>query len=224
MDSEHVKRKVAILGFPRSGQHAIVNWLFSQSPNLSLFLNNYSYRHHGKIWYFGGNSYNFRPTSKRIDLCGYGLEGAPGNPNAAGMPKIYVIRDIRNHVASLAKHPKFSPTPVIDRVYEQYCNVKDGILVKFPLWHVSEKYRRDVFEKIINYVELPWSFTDVGRSTIMGSGGGSSFTRERFKTNAHKMSVNTRYKRLDVQDAISKIPRRLLDLDYEMFPELYNGN
>lgn len=205
--------KVAIIGYPRCGQHAISHWLFSHSPGLSLFINNFG-GSSDKIYYKGGVVTNCIDVGS-VDLLGYGLEGAASCKTNRDVFRVYVIRDIRNHVASIEAHPIINHDSLLDYVWEEYLNVKDGVLVKFPQWHDSLEYREKMFYKIVGGLGLDWEFSDVGREEVLGSGGGSSFDRESYNGCASSMDVNSRYKIDEVRDVIGRIPDRLIRLSDE---------
>jgi hypothetical protein len=214
-----------LYGYARSGQHAISNWLVSQAPQPSLWINNIQefeedvdFQHY---WY--GPVKPFEPN-----LVGLGFEGKLIDhfykfPNYF---TIIVIRDIFNQTASLAKHPDLKVNDSFFKNWEINAEqaleginlVKNNhIIVLFNRWCESTDYRKRLFNKVKKELGFPYEFTDAGFNSVKGIGGGSSFDGMSYADNASQMKVLERYKDPAVQGALKLIPGRLLELNSALF-------
>ena len=92
-----------VVGIPRSGQHAIVTWLMANLPSPSLFINNSTSIRPDECWYRGGRRI-MMGMHEKPQVLGIGLEGDASAADGSDSPSVFVIRDIKNHMASLIKH------------------------------------------------------------------------------------------------------------------------
>jgi len=220
---EH-KKSLAVLGYPRCGQHGVSHWLFCQFPGLGLFLNNYGPSAHLKVWYANGEQHVKRPLADPINLLGVGLEGRIDTPTCPNLPRVIVVRDIKNHFASILKHGNIGHSKLF-AVWKDYILHALGhktfgdqsVTVNFPKWHIDLDYRRTIFEEVCAMLGASVPFTDAGREYIMGSGGGSSFDKLDFRTNPSKMKILDRYKAPEVRERIKSIPSDILSLNEQYF-------
>lgn len=222
----NAKRAITVVGYPRSGQHAISHWLFCQYPELGLFLNNYSENIHTKVWYAHGEQHINRPLkSTPITLLGFGLEGNIDRPILLELPRVIVIRDIKNNLASLLKHGGICHKEYVmswkkfilhAMGIESFC-VAPNVVVNFPKWHMDVDYRRDIFGEICKMIGINVKFTDAGRNFVTGSGGGSSFDKNKFKNTASQMDILNRYKHFKDHEKMKNLPKELLRLNLEYF-------
>ncbi len=180
-------RAVRLIGYPRSGQHAISHWLFSQMPGQNLWLNNIQGTRFDKVYYYNGKV--DVKTDEPIFLIGLGYEGPPVREEFSELPTILVRRDLRNHVASLLAHKHIDLGDDFWQCWRDYHDMAitlNEVVVNFPNWHEGYMYRMALFDRIGYMNEFHVTFSDRGKETILGSGGGSSFdgrseiTRPRF--------------------------------------------
>ena len=221
--------KINVVGLGRSGQHGIVNWLFQQF-DCSLFLNNYHHPHtYDAVWFqrekmlgaFKGDI-GIKPS-----VLGFGLEGSIDRANSSSNVSVIVLRDIKNHVASLVKHPTLKPD--WDEFFEEWIKYakhsigeypllgRQTVCISFPYWATSQYYREDHMNFIETKLGIAIEYTDKGKQSVMASGGGSSFDKRKFDGEAHKMDVNNRWKSVKLPPISSEV----LDLNDKIFPEIY---
>lgn len=226
--TKNTKYLFRLSGYARSGQHAISNWIMAHAPMTSLWVNNIhragaevDFQHY---WYGPVNTGN-------LQLTGLGFEGDL-NKTSLHLPEsplILVIRDIRNQVASVAKHPKLQLNNKFFDGWER--NTRQALgqinIVKGPLivanynkWVSSSEYRQDLYKQIQDCVGFDYPFTDK-TNYVTNIGGGSSFDGLNHQYDAKKMKVLERYKDPNpvVQEAIKQIPRRLVELSSRLFDE-----
>jgi len=220
------KKAIIVNGAARSGQHAIVGWLFTQADKPSLWLNNLS----------SANTYDARWFGKKndnsINLLGIGFE-RPVNKidRFLKLPRIIVVRDLYNHIASLEKHKTLRFNKKFYRVWEDFILhalwekrsfSSNCVYVNFTKWFDSYSYREEVFGGINNILGTKYYFSDIGKNLVMGAGGGSSFDKSKFKHNASDMRVNDRYKSSFMREIIKKIPKDLKELNIRYFGDIYD--
>ena len=98
VENHSCNRAININGYLRSGQHGIAGWLLSQLPCASVFLNNLGPMGADRIWYEGTDE------SDGSLLVAVGLEGCYRRHFNHPHPTVFVVRDIKNHIASIIKH------------------------------------------------------------------------------------------------------------------------
>lgn len=216
-----------VVGIPRSGQHGIATWLMGNVPSPSLFINNSTSIRPDEIWYKGGKRVNGGIHEKPC-IVGVGLEGPVSLADSTGHPSVFVIRDIKNHMASLIKHKTLRPN--WDKFFKDWMAYSllalnrptkpyDYMVVPFSEWHTSEDRRVelfDEFEEVIKYfIDKPYD--DSTRRDVMGSGGGSSFDGQAFAGCGDKMRVLDRWKSVK----LPPIPSELLAFNKELFGDIY---
>lgn len=211
-------------GYARSGQHAISNWIMSQAPDTSLWVNNI----HGSADQVDFQHYWYGQVNlETLHLTGLGFEGDLNKTvyHFPESPLILVIRDIRNQTASIAKHPDLLITNKFFESWERNArqamgqtNIVRGplIVANYNKWVSSPEYRSQLFSKIQDYIGFDYPLAD-NTCFVSSIGGGSSFDGLKYQYDAEKMKVIERYKNPDVQDAISQIPNRLLNLSKKIF-------
>lgn len=224
-----MSKQFNLCGIPRSGQHAIATWLMANLPGPSLFINNSLCIRPDYIWYTEGRRQKF-PLKSIPVYEGIGLEGCASLADPTDLPTVFVIRDIKNHVASLVRHPTLHPNWTeffLD--WEEYALLVLGerkkpyeyVVVDFPRWHINENYRLHMIAELWNMLDVDTStqtYNDDARKDIMGSGGGSSFTGVQYQGCANKMGVLNRWR--DVK--LPKIPEHILKLNTKVFGDIYN--
>jgi len=216
-----------VLGIPRSGQHAIVTWLMGNLPSPSLFVNNATSIRPDLVWWKNGRRVQTQIEENPCVL-GIGFEGPARVLDHDGDLSVFVIRDIKNHMASLIKHKTLNPNwPQFFQQWEEYANLEINrprksypyIVVPFSTWHTCLEVRLDLFEQFEYRMEIDGlTYNDDARRDIMGSGGGSSFTGNSFNGCAEKMKVLDRYKEV----TLPEIPLKLLEMNTEIFGDIYS--
>lgn len=225
--------KINVVGLARSGQHGVVNWLFQQF-DCSLFLNNYYARPHNSsvydpVWFMREKMVGVLngDSGLKPSVLGFGLEGSIDRATASANFSVAVVRDIKNHVASLVKHPTLNPN--WDEFFEEwkkYANkaleVSDAhdpkmMLVEFPAWAINRHYRELAASVFSIKSGLFFEYTDSGKESVMASGGGSSFDKQNFDGKASQMDVLNRWR--DVK--LPPIPKDVLSLNDALYPQIY---
>jgi hypothetical protein len=199
-------------------------------PSPSVFLNNLGPLGADRLWYVDGKRTGTDPKTNPV-VVARGLEGcyrrAKGSPHLT----LFVVRDIKNHMASIIRHPRFSPKwPEFFRIWEEYANIlagglpddseSKGFAIGFPHWFTSRYYRANVYYDVAEWLDLNVEYKDAGLNDMMASGGGSSFDSEKYRGRASQMAVLSRYKSVE----LPPIPQRLLDLNEDLFGEFYEDN
>lgn len=219
-----------VVGYQRSGQHGVAGWIMANLPSPSVFLNNLGPMGADRLWYINGERVKSPPEENpKVVVCG--LEGCYRRAKQSPHFSLFVVRDIKNHMASIIRHPRFSPSwPEFFRIWEEYANIlMDGLpedvlsygyAVNFNSWFVNRHYRADLFYDILDWLEITADYADAGMNAMMASGGGSSFDFQKYEGRASQMAVLSRYK--DVQ--LPFIPDHLLDLNQELFGDIYEDN
>jgi hypothetical protein len=214
-----------VVGIPRSGQHAIVTWLMANLPSPSLFINNSTSIRPDEIWYRNGRRYT-KALSVDPWVLGVGFEGTADAVDKTPNPSVFVVRDIKNHMASLIKHKTLHVDwAVFFKRWEAYADLAirrptkpyDYMVVPFSTWHVSEDTRVNLFGEFESMMSLRLYYDDGARRDVMGSGGGSSFDGNKYIGCADNMKVLERYKSV----ALPSIPSELLKMNAEIFGNLY---
>ena len=137
-----------------------------------------------------------KPVSEIIELCGpcQEITCAETDPTV-----VVVLRDWRNYVASQIKHreqDEYKGLPVWNRVktdiFKEYADYfldeSPYYPILFDAWFSNKEYRIKICE------DLGLHFTDIGKQSVSGFGGGSSFDLQEFDGKAEKMDVLNRYK------------------------------
>ncbi len=223
-----------VVGYQRSGQHGVAGWIMANLPSPSVFLNNLGPMGADRLWYVNGERVK-NPPEENPKTVVRGLEGCYRRANDSPHLTLFVVRDIKNHMASIIRHPRFSPSwPEFFRIWEEYANILSGdppvdldcsyIGVSFPHWFTSEHYRDNVFYDITVCGNIEGGhyddYADAGRNAMMASGGGSSFDSEKYRGRASEMAVLSRYKEVN----LPPIPDRLLDLNEDLFGDIYENH
>lgn len=212
--------KFRLVGYPRSGQHAIIHWLFLQmSDRYCVHLNNYTERSSHQVRFYCGEKIEPNRVVAALEedsLVSYGLEGCADNQLQIHLPSIYIVRDVRNHYASLIKHRYTSEKNFLP-IWREYAELalnppENSVVVLFDKWASDVIYRRRLFYRICNLIGVGDAiFTDNGRDFVPGAGGGSSF--DGTSKRGSKMNVLERYK----QVALPKISEEILGLNRRIF-------
>lgn len=219
------KRIVNIIGYYRSGQHAILKWLMAQCPTPT-------YDTSTNLWHNNGAYGQFK-IAQPSELAFVNLEGGYGRCLTSPHPAIFIVRDIKNHVASLKKHATLGhtvePSGDLWRFWREYaevalgegqCNIKTPYMcILFPLWFSSETYRRATTERLGSL--LKWDglvYSEGGRDYVSANGGGSSFDGMNLQGRGTEMKVLERYKSVQMP----KIPSHLLELNEKLFGSMYD--
>jgi hypothetical protein len=215
-----------VVGIPRSGQHGIATWLMGNIPSPSLFVNNFSSIRPDEIWYKNGKRF-LGGVHEKPYVVGIGLEGLASLADDTVHPSVFVIRDIKNHMASLIKHKTLNPNwDNFFKNWKEYAllglvDVEKPykyLTIPFSLWHCSRPFREDHFRFFRKLLSLgPLEYNDNTRKDVMASGGGSSFDGQSFIGCGDKMKVNDRWKEFN----LPPIPSELLDMNDELFGDIY---
>jgi len=225
---KNTKYLYRLAGYARSGQHAVSNWLLSQAPNTSLWVNNI--QNTGVDTDF--QHYWYGPVSlENIHLTGLGFEGDihKTQQHFPETPLILVIRDIFNQTASIARHPELKLDTKYFEGWERNARQALGqldiiksplVVAKFNDWASSEDYRRELFAGISDLIGFSYCYQENREMNVLNIGGGSSFDGLDHQFSAKSMKVLERYKDPSVQDAISQIPERLKLLSQRLFPDI----
>lgn len=217
-----------VVGYQRSGQHGVAGWIMANLPSPSVFLNNLGPMGADRLWYVDGERVNSIPSELPV-VVARGLEGCYRRANGSKLLSVFVVRDIKNHMASIIKHPRFSPSwDEFFGFWEEYAKIlvdglpedadSEGFGISFPDWFTSRHYRRGMFYKIEDELDINSGYLDAGMNAMMASGGGSSFDKESYRGNASQMAVLSRWKEVD----LPPIPDRLLELNTEAFGDIYS--
>lgn len=214
-----------LVGMPRSGQHGIATWLMGNLPSPSLFINNRTSIRPDNIWYIDGKrrTANFKSIPK---FTGIGLEGPYTLASMSTLPTVFVIRDVKNHIASLIKHKTLNVNwddffetwsgyakMALDDVATDYPH----LVIPFSSWHCSRPFREDHWEFFKSMMGFEGPYNDNTRNDVMASGGGSSFDGQRFIGCADKMKVLERYKSVK----LPLIPDNILEMNEGIFGDIY---
>jgi len=215
-----------IVGLPRSGQHGIATWIMGNLPSPSLFINNKTSIRPDYIWYVNGR----RCQGQIKDVAkftGHGLEGPSILADQYALPTIFVLRDIKNHMASLIKHktlqPKWNEFFENWMGYAKLCTGQEekdypNIVVPFSLWHNSIYLRIDLFNSFSDIIHCNLDYNDNTRKDVMASGGGSSFDGQKFIGCGDKMKVLDRWKNVE----LPPIPEDILEINARIFGDIYD--
>lgn len=222
--------KFEVVGLPRSGQHAIATWLMAQMPSPSVFVNNSNNRP-DYVWYRNGirkkETLAFTPEdASKACVMGIGLEGRIGLADRTPYMSVFVLRDIKNHMASLIKHRTLRAN--WDEFFEgwkEYALLeieepnKDYpyMVVPFSLWHALTDERFRLYQHFEQITGQSTAYNDDARKDVMESGGGSSFDGRKFVGCGDKMDVLNRWKSVE----LPSIPADVLELNDEIFREIY---
>lgn len=146
------------------------------------------------IWNFVDKS-----VSEIIELCGPCKEITCADTD----PIIVVmLRDWRNYVASQIKHKDKDEnngnkglsiwsrvrTDIFKEYADYFLDESPYYPILFDAWFSNKEYRVKICE------DLGLHFTDIGKQSVSGFGGGSSFDLQEFDGKAEKMNVLNRYK------------------------------
>ncbi len=216
-----------VVGIPRSGQHGIVTWLMANLPSPSLFINNSTSMSPDECWYRNGRRI-MMDMSEKPHVLGIGLEGPASAADGTTNPSVFVIRDVKNHMASLIKHRTLQVNwDVFFRRWEAYAELAldypskpySYAVVPFSTWHVSKSERVELFIQFESMMGLALPYHDDARKDMMGSGGGSSFDGSKYVGCADKMKVLERYKSVK----LPPIPPNILEMNREVFGNIYDS-
>jgi len=230
VEGHNCQAALNLVGYQRSGQHGVANWLMANLPSPSVFLNNLGTMGADELWYVNEKRVADVPNKDPVVVV-RGLEGCYKRPANSEYPSLFIVRDIKNHMASIIKHLRFFPQwPEFFRIWEEYAQLLDGhifdgmgqfVPISFPHWFLSSDYRKETFTTIEGFLPAyPLKYTDAGRDDMMASGGGSSFDLENYRGRASQMAVLSRYK--DV--SLPEIPSHLLELNERLFGDIYENN
>lgn len=127
---------------------------------------------------------------------------------------VILLRDIKNHIASLMKmYGNSLGSHIINDILSRYKEalnetnyLENRVVVLFDLWFLSKDYRKDMCKK------LGLDFYDYGLNEVTSFGNGSSFDSQNYNGNAQSMKVRERYKLVD-QYHLSKNVEKLIERD-----------
>jgi hypothetical protein len=220
-----VSKEFCLVGLPRSGQHGVATWLMGNLPSPSLFVNNKTSIRPDNIWYIDGKRRQGNYKSISEFTC-YGLEGQASLADMNDLPTVFVLRDIKNHMASLIKHRTLSVRWIdFFEYWKQYARLAvDGqreypfLVIPFASWFTSRPFREDAFGFFKEMMDFEAVYNDDTRKDVMASGGGSSFDGQRFLGCGDKMKVLERYKSVE----LPPIPDDVLELNEQVFGCIYD--
>jgi len=216
-----------VVGIPRSGQHAIATWLMAQMPSPSLFINNSTCIRPDEVWFKHGRR-NQGNVNGKPEVLGIGIEGNASAADVSENPSVFVIRDVKNHMASLIKHRTLQTNwPQFFKSWEAYALLATEnpdksypyMVVPFSTWHTSADLRIKLYQ---HFEQIMGGFctvyNDDARKDVMASGGGSSFDGQKFVGCGDKMKVLERYRIVE----LPPIPLKILELNEEVFGNIYD--
>lgn len=241
------RARFRVMGYARSGQHAISHWLHSHVAT-GLWYNNIC----GELK-SDGNGVDFtlyrytgdkaqRVLSKREYLeaeiqpywyaIGLGFEGSYAryqqlfdSLDVNDIPLILVVRDIRNQTASISKHPDIE---VDDKFLTEWkANAlqalhpdENTIVINYNKWVSFPEYRALLFDTIRERCGFLCDYDDSHSQKMINIGGGSSFTGMRHAGQAHTMGTLQRYQTPEMKAIINTLPPELLEIDRQLFGEM----
>lgn len=220
-----------VVGYQRSGQHGVAGWIMANLPSPSVFLNNLGPMGADELWYIDGKRVE-KPPMENPKFVVRGLEGCYRRALGSNHLTVLVVRDIKNHMASIIRHPRFFPTWLeFFRIWEEYAHILAGnshedidfpyLPISFPHWFMNKRYREDWFFALNQRLDYDFGdYKDAGMNAMMASGGGSSFDFEKYRGRASEMAVLSRYKEVE----LPPIPENLLELNTELFGDIYEDN
>jgi len=220
------KKVICFLGWPRSGQHAISTWILNGIPGRNLMLNNIQDGNYDVLDYMDGvRQPKYDTSNKSVDLLCLGYEGGINRKYTKIAPKVYILRDLYNNMSSLYK----AFGKLIKNFFEIWTDTAkkidntrdDELIISFPLWHISEEYRKECWLDIMNLAGLDYPFNDSGREVVSDAGGGSSFDRQKLNGKASTMKVLNRWKSFPCDHSI--IPSETKALNDKYFGWIYDS-
>ena len=142
------------------------------------------------IWNFAD-----KPISEIIELCS-------SCEDITDPIIVVMLRDWRNYVASQIKHRDKDEnngnkglsiwsrvrTDIFKEYADYFLDESPYYPILFDAWFSNKEYRVKICE------DLGLHFTDIGKQSVSGLGGGSSFDLQEFEGKAEKMDVLNRYK------------------------------
>ena len=220
---------LSIYGLRRSGNHAIIAWLMKNMSNGSelfqvnhpiilaknvCFINDITDCFKHDINKLRINTMFARANFQNTIISYEDISLRTTTEFTAGMPKVVVVRDIKNVIASrlknLKRYSECKNTQKLLQVNERIANIwtehatavaeKKVIGIIFERW-VSSKEYRDSVAQILGTKNL--DITD----TILPYGGGSSFTGITSQPPSAK-SLNDRHLQMELDKSSSKIIER----------------
>lgn len=238
------KARFRLMGYARSGQHAVSHWLLAHFQN-SLWYNNICgrlepdgmgidftlYRYRGVEAKTIGNKQDYLEAESYPcwDIVGLGFEGCRTRYQHLFdalelnyLPLLLVVRDIRNQAASIAKHPDMQ---VDEKFYSEWRENTlqalqpdaNTIVVNYNQWATSREYRETLFAIISQRCGLQTHYYDGHSQRIVNIGGGSSFSGLKHDGQARSMPTLKRYQAPEMRETIAALPVDLLALDHELF-------
>lgn len=153
---------------------------------------------------------------------------------SGGQKDILILRDVFNLFASRLKADLFTghethhgakpiSTLTVKRIYKQHANeflgkkkfLKNPVLINFNRWSSDKTYRQSRAEEL----EIP--FTDKGYKEVSGVAGGSSFDGLEHSGQAHKMDLQSRWKRYASEEFFWDLfDEELVELNREIFGDI----
>ena len=217
-----------IMGLGRTGHNAIARWIISQPQGKNVLLN-FKGHFSKQSTVQDGKFLRKKHDVSKVNFLGVRIQGSIERSSefSVNVPRLIVLRDIKNYVASLHKHGYFKLSEWHLDEWEKYIlqalgkeNFIDHLVspINYYKWFSMKKYRVEVLEGLGSMLGTTIPFNDRNISENSGTGGGSSFANLK---DARKMDVLNRYKHQDVLDAVKNIPKRLLDLNKEYFGDIY---
>ncbi len=231
-----------IIGDRRGGQHAIIQWMFSQF-NGAIFRRNNAFHHHDVFKLSGyPDMKNFKSQSgseennfvatvvnyedKTLKI----VEDYGHDQYSKERYDIIILRDPYNLFSSKARAYRKWKKGVFDielynilvgRWKEKARAVlnKESYFINYNKWFSDECYRRDILKWFPKGV---FAFTDSHLNIIPDGWGKSSFTGREFKYEANKMNVLKRYEEMKDHPMVKLIieDKEVGELSNKIFGEI----
>ncbi|WP_017663139.1 hypothetical protein [Baaleninema simplex] len=233
-------------GLQRSGNHAVINWIISQKPLKTCFINGIFPQQNPwyKNWGLFYRNFEYWPSdrdksgalvAKELLLCSYenrSLEEIFKNQDylnshvgkSQDLYSLLILRDPYNTFASWLK-ADWEITPEIIELWKSYAREFLGetqylpdrkVIINFNHWFLDREYRHQLARK------LDLQFTDNGLNTITHHGGGSSFDKQSLDGKARNLKVLERFQNFIHDPTYLEIfkDRELHELSTEIFGEI----
>ncbi|WP_204104516.1 MULTISPECIES: hypothetical protein [Spirulina sp. CCY15215] len=235
-----------VCGIQRSGNHALINWIISQQPLKTCFINGVfpDQNPWEQNWGISYRNFDYWPghrdlagalVSKQLLICSYenyALDKIDRHRSqllvdvgkSQEVCSVLILRDPYNTFASWLK-AGWDVTAEITEMWKVYAREFIGqtsylqnqtVTINFNTWFASQEYRRQLAHA------LNLEFTDRGLDIITHHGGGSSFDKQSLDGNAKQMNVLRRFQAFVDNPVYRKIfqDQEIQELSEKIFGEI----